>query len=509
MVKILKKIVTRDVFIASVLFLLAGLIRAVPEIKAGIWPIGYDTFNTYAAELATYHGPLINWLRTANLVYFIFLPFVKAGIDPGFLMKIFGPIFFGVLIVSFYFWSRHFLKFSPIKSLLAGLLLMLQLATLRLSWDLYRNELGLIFLFWALISLPKIEKMKHFLLFMLFGTLIVLSNELVAVIFLFVVLIYLLSKLYRKKYRFSLKLAIPWLIILLIFFINIFQSVGTKLYSPNVIFINERNNLWRYLYQYQQEMSYQMLFTTIGRLFWLLYQFILPLALYGYWLLRKNLVLTSITIWLLVGTFSSLIFAGTGLIVWERWLIMLVFPFTIYAVEGASKLGEIIGNVKHWASRYSRLAFVLGTLFWLVLLGIILFKTIPFITKDYVDAQPPLADDRLNQYFPRTMVHNSVGIWKIENTLECIEWLDRNVPPGAVVLVDNRYRGLMLTKFELDNRYIVTNSWSEEWSRKSYDFAKAKRFKNIYLIWSGQKRIRGFDKVFTKGNVSIYHTDLD
>ena len=45
--------------------------RAIPEIKAGIWPIGYDTFNTYAAELVTYQGPLINWLKTANLIYFL------------------------------------------------------------------------------------------------------------------------------------------------------------------------------------------------------------------------------------------------------------------------------------------------------------------------------------------------------------------------------------------------------------------------------------------------------
>jgi len=80
---------------------------------------------------------------------------------------------------------------------------------------------------------------------------------------------------------------------------------------------------------------YQQLASLIMTLFLLLFSFLLPLALYGFWLLRKNVILTALTLWLLVGTFSSLVFAGYGLIVWDRWLVMLVFPFVIYAVHGA------------------------------------------------------------------------------------------------------------------------------------------------------------------------------
>lgn len=501
--KKLKKFLSHDLTIATLLFLLAAFVRTIPEIKAGIWPIGYDTFNTYAPQLATYNGSLINWLKTANLIYFIFLPFKLAGIDPGFLMKIFGPIFFGALTVSFYFWSRYFVGFNKLKSFLASALIIFQLATLRMSWDLYRNELGLIFLFLALIYLPQIAKRKALVLFSLFGLLVVLSHELVAVILLVILVIYGFSLLFQKKYPELLRISFPTVLVSLIFVVVLF-SARQNLYHPNVIFTSESNNIfWHYFYQYQKDMPYQKLFKTISQLFRLFYQFLLPFALYGFWFLRKKLILSTITLWLLIGTFSSLIFSGTGIIVWERWLIMLAFPFAIYAVEGIFKLGRILGKFKNWAKHLKFLARGLATIFWLGFFGLFIFRALPFLIKDYPDAKPPLANDRLNNYFPRTMVHNSVGIWKIENTLNAIKWLDKNTPSGAVVLVDNRYRGLMLTHFEMDNRYIISNNWSDNWPKSSFAFAKKKGFKDIYLIWPVMP-IRGFDKVYSSDNLNVY-----
>jgi len=136
-----KKFLSSDWLIALALFLIAAVIRTIPEIIAGNWPIGYDTSNTYAAELATYQGPLINWVKTANILYFLFLPLKLLSVDPNLIVKIFGPILYGGLIVSFYFFVRRFLKFSPLKSLFIAFLSIFQLATLRISWDLYRNGL--------------------------------------------------------------------------------------------------------------------------------------------------------------------------------------------------------------------------------------------------------------------------------------------------------------------------------------------------------------------------------
>ena len=251
-------------------------------------------------------------------------------------------------------------------------------------------------------------------------------------------------------------------------------------------------------------MSYQTLLNTIVSIFWLFFRFLLPLSLYGFWLLRKNFILTVITLWLLAGTFSSLIFAGTGIMVWERWLIMLAFPFAIYFVEGAFQLGAYIAKPKKWGQHFKGLKVTLAVIFWLAFLGLLIWQAAPFLTKNYSDAKPPLADDQLNNYFPRTMVHNSVGFNKIDRTLDCIKWLNQDAPSGSITLVDNRYRGLMLSNFTMDNRYIITNSWSEKFPKTSFDYAKNKKYWPIYLIWNNTGSIKGFDLVHASGNMGIF-----
>lgn len=453
--------------------------------------------------MASYQGPLVNWLKTANLLYFLFLPFKLAGLSPDLIVKIFGPFFYGALLTTFYFFVRRFLGFDRLKSFLGSMLLLFQIATLRVSWDLYRNELGLIFLFLALINLPKISKTKNLIYFSLASILVVLSHELVTVILLIVLIVFLLKLFLDKKFSSFFRLVVPFVLVAGLF-VMVLESSGQVLYDPHVMFASQALYFWRYFYEYNKIMSYSALAGLILTLFWLLFGLLLPLAIYGFWQLRRNLVLTTITLWLLVGTFSSLIFAGKGLIVWERWLIMLVFPLVIYALEGIWVLGSALAKPKDWARKFPLLAHTLATMFLLVIFGFFVFRAIPFLSTSYPEAKPPLANDKLNAYLPRTMVHNSVGIWKIEYTLDVVEWLDKHAPPGSVVLVDNRFRGLMLTRFEIDNRYIITNPWSESIQNTSLTMAKKKKFKPVYLIWNTTKAIDEFDRIYSSGNMGVY-----
>ena len=504
MIKKLSKFFANDYVAIAFLFILAVVVRSIPNIKAGQWVIGYDTFNTYVAELTGYHGSLINWLKTANILYFIFLPFKLIGLKSDVIVKLFGPLLFGGLVVSFYFWARQFVKFDKIKALLASLLIIFQLASLRLSWDLYRNELGLIFLFLALINLTQIKKTKNLVFACLFSVLVGLSNELVTALLLVILLFYLVNLLIKKQYNLGLRI-----VLLLIFLAGIFWMVVSSskivLYDPHIIFISGHNNVfWRYFYIYNNDMSYQQLTQTVMTLFRLYYQFLLPLVLLGFWLLRKNFILLILTLWLLIGTFSSFIFLGKGLIVWDRWLVMLIFPFVIYATEGASFIGKIISQkLKKWHSYFLPVLWTLAVIFWLGFIGLFIWRAIPFLSADYKDAKPPLANEVINSYFPRTMVHNSIGLAKIDDNFQCVKWLNDRVPSGAVVLVDNRWRGLMMTNFEMDNRYIITNNWSDSWSKNGLEFAQKKGFKDIYMIWNSG-RINGFDRIFVSGNVAVY-----
>jgi len=502
----LKKILSADWFMAVILFLVAVLIRALPEIKAGSWPIGYDTFNTYAAELATYHGPLINWLKTANILYFLFLPFKLLGLSPNWIMKIFGPILYGGLMVSFFIFVRNLLKFPALKAFVLTLLTLGQLAALRLSWDLYRNELGLIFLFWGLLYLPEVGKTKNLVLLTLLASLVSLSNELVTVLLIIILLSTALYQLIKRDWDSLVSLLIPLMIVLTLFTVVI-SSSGKTLYDPHVFFSSDKNYFWRYFYRYNLDMPYGLLKEIILGLFWLLYGYLLLFIGIGWWRLRRNLILQVITLWLLFGTFSALLFRGNGLMVWERWLFMLVFPFMVYAVEGIYFLGGWLASLKNWGSRNQlgkTLALILATVFWLVLLGLTAWRSWPFLTADYRQAKPPLANDELNSYFPRTMVHNSIGLWLIPDTIKAVDWLNAQAPAGSLILVDNRYRGVMLTRFNIDNRYILTNEWSETIKSSTLEAAKKSGFWPIYLIWNVSRGVPDFDRIYSAGDRGIY-----
>ena len=499
----LKKILSSDWSIAIGIFILAVLVRIIPEIKAGHWPIGYDTFNTYAAVLATYQGPLWNFVKTANILYLLFWPFKLLGLSPDLIVKIFGPVLYGCISLVFFVFCRKFLKFPKLKALLTTGIVIFSLASLRLSWDLYRNELGLIFLFLGLINLPKITQTKNLIYFSIFTILVGLANELVMVLLLVILFVYWLKSLFKKRWITLTALSIP-LAILLIIFLIVLHSSSQSLYDPHIYFTYDNNYLWGYFYEYKKIISYQELFGTITSLFWLLFKILLPFALYGFFLMRKNLVLTSLFCWLLFGAFSSLFLAGRGLLVWERWLIMLIFPLAIYATFGIFKLGELLAKPKSWAKHFPKLAWVVAGSFWLMFFVLLLLRAIPFISADYSEAKPPLANDKINVYFPRTMIHNSVGIWKIEYTFDIIQWLNQNAPPGSVILVDNRFRGLMLTRFNLDGRYIITNPWSEKSPEANLELARKKGFEPIYLIWNTLKSIDGFDRIYSSGNMGVY-----
>lgn len=497
----LKKFLSSNWTIGIFLFIVAAAIRAIPEIKAGVWPIGYDTFNTYAAELATYHGPLINWLKTANLLYFFFLPFKLAGMSPDLIMKVFGPLVYGGLITTFFIFARRFLRFSPLKAFILAFLTIFQLAALRISWDLYRNELGLIFLFLGLIQLPKISQTKNLVFFSVLSVLVALSNELVTVLLLVILLVTAIYHLIKSHWEELVSTLIPFVIVLILFLIVI-RSSGQALYDQRILFTTDKNYFWYYFYHYNLEMPFSLLKSIILGLFWLLYGYILFFVVFGIWSLRKNLVLLSLTGFLLFGTFSSLIFGGNGLMVWERWMFMLVFPFIIYAVEGSYFIGSLFLKIKFFTNRIFHLS--VAVIFWLAVFGFFFSRAWPFLTADYDQAKPPFINEELNNYFPRTMVHNSLGLRLIPDTIAVVDWLNAHAPAGSVILVDNRYRGVMLTRFNIDDRFIITNSWSETVNSSTLEVARKSNYWPIYLIWNVSRTIPNFDRVYSVGDRGVY-----
>src|SRR5437870_5972301 len=184
-------------------FLLPLFIRSIPEILVGPYPIGWDTIAFYVPntlDWAAGKAGFAEILGTAPLMYLISVPvYLLSRVNPVWIFKIMGPILYGSMILALFRFLRVGLKWPDKQALGGALLTSLYFVTLRVSWDMYRNMLGLTFI---LLSLPLIEDLKDLRNQALLLVLVVLalaSDQLTGVIALVLVGTKALISLRRKQ----------------------------------------------------------------------------------------------------------------------------------------------------------------------------------------------------------------------------------------------------------------------------------------------------------------------
>src|SRR5437867_7260140 len=143
-----------------VAFLIPLGIRAIPEILAGQYPIGFDTIGFYVPNTLDWANGRTNWaivMGSPPLMYAITVPtYAILRISPVWIFKIMGPALYGCMSWSLFRFLRVGLGFPPKHSLGTTLLTASYFVTLRIGWDLYRNMLGLTFI---LLSLPLLREL--------------------------------------------------------------------------------------------------------------------------------------------------------------------------------------------------------------------------------------------------------------------------------------------------------------------------------------------------------------
>src|SRR2546428_6134298 len=142
-------------------FLVPVFIRSIPEILVGPYPIGWDTIAFYVPNTLDWAAGKVGFVQilgTAPLMYMISVPvYWVTRVNPVWIFKIMGPILYGTMIWSLFRFLRIGLKWPDKQALGGALLTSLYFVTLRISWDLYRNMLGLTFI---LLSLPLLQNWK-------------------------------------------------------------------------------------------------------------------------------------------------------------------------------------------------------------------------------------------------------------------------------------------------------------------------------------------------------------
>jgi len=513
----LQKISFRRGFLFA--FVLGFMVRLIPEVLSFSYPIGFDTVY-YAARMKSgivwrhWSSLFFTWLVYAILVSMYSL----TQVDPFLLLKVFGPLLYGGSGAGIYYFAWKGLNWGVKKSLFASIFFAFQLASLGISWHFYRNVLGLMLLLFALPFFKKIENWKEFALLSVLSLLAVFGHEYASVAMLAVVLGLMARGFLEKEKKMPYRILIAIFPALIVFMGSIYLRMFPAFVSVktnNIIRVNDvidpHPGRLFFLVNYlnvatpvQHYANYLELVSHVVSLFVLLYLVWLPLVFVGFF--RDN-VLDNWTILLLVGSFGCLIVPFSALDLWNRWMLMLVYPFTFYAVNGFWKVlkshdAPVAPGLKwmSWMkiSRKSAIGISLVT----VLLGS-LFMTFPLISGRYGLFGGPTTW----KYFPSTMQSSSVPLQDTEGTVKTIEWLNRRMTDDSCVLVHDAFS--FWIELYLDKNHVVV--FFTRNLEAASNLALNNGFNPVYFIWwnedigwYGLTVPSDFISVFDSGRISVF-----
>jgi hypothetical protein len=495
---------------------LGFFVRLIPELLAFPLPIGFDT--VYYAVVMKSGVILPHWssfFTSTWLLYALIVPLYSLSqVDPFLLLKVVAPLLFGLNVAGVYWFARKMLGWDLRMGLLAGLFFALQLASLRISWDLLRNTLGLGILLFALSYTKEVDSKRGFALFASLSLLTVFAHEDAAVTLLVVALGLVVWRLARRQVdSASKRLAVAVLPALTVAVTGVwlrifpvYQALGTNVISAGDAVSAQQGSLFfivdylRIQTSVDNYASYWSLGFSVGLLFAVLYLPYLFLVVKGFF---KNRVLNLWAMFLLIGAFGCLAVPFFALEFWHRWMFMLVYPFTFFAVNGFSKLLQPKTSSKEgtrslrWFSNKKATATVLLTL----LLGVAYLATPMLIV--YADVSVPSATDTY-LYFSTSP---TVPYEDVNSVVQAMSWLNGNMDTASCVVLQNAFTSwgqLYLDKshevvqFENDVNTAVNTAFRHGFSRVFFVWW------NAPIGWYGISVPQSFVSVQDFGRISVY-----
>jgi hypothetical protein len=471
-------------------FFFGFVVRLIPEVLSFPHPIGFDTVY-YASRIESgvvwYHWSSVfsSWLLYAMLVPV----YNVVSVDPFLFLKFAAPALYALNLCGIYYFSRKALGWDVKKGLVAAFFFAFQLAFLRISWDLYRNMLGLAILLFALPLIQKLETKRDFALFVLLSLFVVFGHETASVL-LFAVVVGVMAKDYlkgeTKRLMRVLAAIIPavavfsarWWVPLLVSIDYVAETTVISVYqSPSrpggLFFLTNYLSLSGSI----QYPTYLDLFSHVLSLFVVLYLVCLPLVFVGFF---RDRILDSWTLFLLVGAFSSLIVPLFALDLWDRWMFLLVYPFTFYAVNGIGRVLESKSGVA-----FPKLRWIGWMKVSRKFVGVILFLTILFgallMTAKFSD-NGVFSIPATGIYLPSTMLQNTVPLRDVESVVETMDWLNEHMTTGSGVLLHPAF--FSWGKLCLDKENVIVNYVAD------VEGALSEALENgldpVYLVWWGE-----------------------
>jgi hypothetical protein len=448
-------------------FLAALILRGIPELVIAQYPVGYETITWYAPviislEEMSVFNVFAETFRMSPLFYMImWFGAAVSGAHVFLLLKVTAPILYGCLIVSFFVFLRRGLRFEWKMAFTTSLLLVFQVAALRLAWDRLRNILGLTFAFAALAMLKSRSRSKWPLIACL-AVLTVLSRDYIALILFVTVLGF--AFLENKSRLISLVSLTP---ALAIFVIMVYPAELWLNYVSSGLYASAS-----YLWTVQDVLS----------IFAVCYLPLLPFVLKGF---RRDRVLDPLVGLLLLGSLSVVVIPRFAVPGYQRWLVLLVFPFSIYAARGFERSRFLNKN-------NAKLLKMVFLVFIVIGLG---YSTGAF---SYVGMLP-------NSYVAVNLLQSSIAWDQVDDVKDVLSWLDESAPTNSSVLAEERFYGwtlIYLKRANSDVEVVPYGAASLPWT--ALEKVLDDGFRRIFLIWYSDSHLEGFETIYSRNSVSIF-----
>jgi hypothetical protein len=471
------------------------IVRALPEILMGSYSVGFDTMGYYVPSAMLWpHGgiDLLSFLESAPLFYLFIFPILSSGISPVLLLKIIPPLLAGSLGLILYLYARQGQGWSPVKSLAPALVGTMYFVALRISWDMLRNMLSVIFLFAVLILLSErhLVSWKRYVLLSIAMLATILSDQLGAIMLFGIVAINLTLNLLHKKLMPALKIGLAFLpsaVFSIVFYLSVAIRSGF-LANP----ATEGSSLasWMGFGSYSSMLTSELLF------FLYCYLLLLPMVFIS---LRRfrDIQLRS---WLfLCFAFLLIPFANVSPF---RWLLLLIFPFGFYVAEAFTIIKS---------SRFKRFNLMLYRIavIYLIISTVTLSVGFIFLTpeKPFVYFDPNQINVFQNQ-IPSSMLQNTVSLNDCSDTMKALEWFRQNIDNSSLLLTHSAFYGWAL--LILDKNRIVNYEFGDP--SKIATAITQKEHTQLYLLWwvngdgwYGMQNVsEEFQAVFKSGNMVVY-----
>ena len=442
----LARIVERQRF-ALAAFLLPLAIRAIPEIIAGPYPIGYDTIASYVPFMHTWaSGNFLHYASTVlggSLIFAIFgTIYTTTGIDPVFIVKVAGPFLYGTLGISEYIFARRYMLWSSRRSLLLVLIASIYFVSLRVSLDLMRDTLAMAFLFFTLTVGKDLKSKISSVEFSSLLLLTIITEALVGALVLSLALIQTISHSGVRSARF---VAIIPGIALFAGLLMGFQRAGVQIVSSAIHTVPAPNALAFAFY----------IFIPI-----------IPLVVVpGARSIGSNILRNWILI-CLVGLMASATLVSISQLVWpERWSFLMIFPLTVYATNGFLRL-----RLPEFQLRYP--GRLLGRVWILVL--IVLAGTYIALPADH-------AFTYYRFFVPTSMLQSTIPVEDSQEVASAFQWLTSNTAGDSGIMTTDVMHG-WATEYFLGKGTVVSFPFGTTLSQALQEMINH-GYLRVYTVW--------------------------